>query len=453
MSKRIHIIGIGGTGMSAIAKLLHETGYQISGSDRTLSPLAADLRAMGIPVHIGHRAENVGQVDLVLRSSAVPDTNVEVEAAFANHIPVEKRADFLGQFMADRIGVAIAGTHGKTTTTSMIAWMLSDLGQDPAFIVGGTVANLGTNAKAGNGPFVIEADEYDRMFLGLCPKIAVITNMEHDHPDCFPTPESFEQAFLAFIELLPKTGTLLICGDDQGARGVLAQSNSLEFASVTYGLADDNDLHARNLSPIPDAGYTFDVYLQTEQVASVALQVPGRHNVLNALAALGVGQALGLEFAPMATSLAKFNGSGRRFDVRGVAGGVTIVDDYAHHPTEIRVTIEAARARYPTRPLWVVWQPHTFSRTQLFFDEFAAAFSGADHVVVTDVYAAREKAPDGFAIETLVDAIDGDAQHGGSIEDVTGYLKKVLRANDVLITLSAGDAIKISEHLFENLPA
>ncbi len=442
----IHLIGIGGAGLSAIARVLHESGYAVSGSDRQLSPHAAALRDAGVRVTIGHAAANVNGATLVVRSSAIPDTNPEVETARRKGIPVLKRADFLAGMMAGKTGIAIAGTHGKTTTTAMTAWMLTRLGQDPSYIVGGTLQNLNANAHAGAGPhFVIEADEYDRMFLGLAPQIAVITNVEHDHPDCFPTPADFTAAFRAFTRLLTPEGLLIACGDDPVARTLAAETRGAR----TYGLAPHNDLRATNLVAVPGAGYTFEVERDGQTLAQCALQVPGQHNVLNALAVFGIGAALGLAPADVAAALGEFRGTGRRFEVRGEAGGVTIINDYAHHPTEIRATLAAAAARYPNRPLWVVWQPHTFSRIRALFGEFAAAFAGAAHVIVTDVYAAREMQPADFSLSGLLATMrHPDARHIAGLGEASVHLAGSLLPGDILLVLSAGDADQISEQVF-----
>jgi UDP-N-acetylmuramate--alanine ligase len=352
---RIHLIGIGGTGLSAIARVLLESGYAVTGSDRADSPFARDLRAAGVTVSIGHLPENVRGADVVVRSSAIPDDNPEVVAAREQGIPVLKRADFLGSLMEGKTGIAIAGTHGKTTTTSMIAWMLSALNEDPSFIVGGVLGNLGVNARAGKGStFIIEADEYDRMFLGLKPFIEVVTNVEHDHPDCYPTPEDFQAAFVEFVRRLPADGTLIACGEDDGATQLLTEAKKLGKRTVVYG--DEAEVRAEHLKPNNKGGFTFDAVVRGK-LCVVALQVPGRHNVLNALAALTVASLLDLDLVDAARALSQFSGTGRRFEVRGEAGGVTVIDDYAHHPTEIRATLAAARDRYPGHRIWAVWQP------------------------------------------------------------------------------------------------
>jgi UDP-N-acetylmuramate--alanine ligase len=450
----VHLIGIGGTGLSAIARVLLESGYQVTGSDQQLSPLAQALREAGVTVYIGHQPKNVAAADLVVRSSAVPDSNVEVQAAQAAGIPVLKRADFLMNVMEGYRVIAVAGSHGKTTTTAMLAWILSELGQDPGFIVGGVVSNLGTNARAGKGSyFVIEADEYDHMFLGLKPDIAVITNVEHDHPDLFPTPEDFESAFRHFVGCLTPGGILLACGDDPGARRMLPVARMNGNPAMSYAIRDaQSNYLAHLLQPSTPGGSAFDAFHAGEYLANVTLQVPGEHNVLNALATLAVVDLLDLSIEDAAQALVKFRGSGRRFEVVGETGGVTIIDDYAHHPTEIRATLEAARARYPGSRLWVVWQPHTYSRTKALFDQFAASFEKADRVVVTEVYRAREPYQPDFSAGQVVQAMrHKDAHFIPELAEVVIFLLARLQPGDVLLVLSAGDANQICTQVLAGL--
>jgi UDP-N-acetylmuramate--alanine ligase len=460
----IHLIGIGGSGISAIARLLLESGYHVTGSDRSLTPLARELAAAGVTISVGHRPENVRGAGLVVRSSAVPDDNVEVQAALQAGIPVLKRAQFLGQLLENHFAIAVAGTHGKTTTTAMIAWILVALGQDPSYIIGGTAKNLGgKNAHAGKGPaFVIEADEYDRMFLGLRPDVIVITSLEHDHPDCFPTPEIYVQAFVDFVHNLRPGGIVLAAADQVEASQIarLAQEGL-----YTYGTSPQADYLAENLTTNPHGGYDYDACWkgpdgEKTHLAHVSLQVPGEHNVRNSLAALAAfhraGQAASdpalLEKA--AQALAAFTGTGRRFDVLGEVNGITIIDDYAHHPTKVQATLLAARARYPERRIWAVWQPHTYSRTISFMDEFARSFSAADRVLVTEVYAAREKAADfeNFSAAQVV----GHMTHPGAqfiagLEETGDYLLQNLHPGDVVVVLSAGDADQIGARVFAAL--
>ena len=455
----IHLIGIGGSGLSAIARLLVERGYRVSGSDRALSPLAANLQAEGVPVTIGHRAEAVRGATLVVRSSAIPDDNVEVQTARAAGISVLKRDEFLGLLTAEWQVIAVAGTHGKTTTTAMTAWTLVELGADPSYIIGGTPTNLGVNAHAGGGPaLVIEADEYDRMFLGLKPRLAVVTNVEHDHPDCYPAAEDFYQAFSAFSREIQPGGTLLACGDDAGAARLLTEARQGGIQTAAYGIeASELAYRAENLSLNAQGGFTFDVTCNLpagfELHPAAELQVPGRHNVLNALAALSAAHQLGFSPAQAGSALGKFQGTGRRFEVRGEAEGIVVIDDYAHHPTKIRATLSAARLRYPGRRIWAVWQPHTYSRTRLLLAEFADAFEQADEVVVTAVYPAREPAPaDNFSARQVVAAMRlKRAHYVPELVKTTAYLLGRLRSGDVLVVMSAGDADQVSSNVLAAL--
>jgi UDP-N-acetylmuramate--alanine ligase len=461
--EHIHLIGIGGSGLSAIATVLLERGYRVSGSDRQESPQARRLQEIGARIHYGHRAENIAGANWVVRSSAVRDDNVEVLAAQAAGIPVLKRADFLEQLMAGQLPLAIAGTHGKTTTTAMLAWVLTSLGADPSYVIGGVATNLRQNAHAGLGQyFIIEADEYDRMFLGLRPHIAVVTNVEHDHPDCYPTPDDFYQAFQAFTRRIQPAGALVACGEDPGAVQLLAEARSAGLRAVSYGLgAGSWDCCAVKLVASASGGLVFDLVQHGNTVVeNITLQVPGEHNVRNALAVLCVVDILGLSVEQAAQALREFRGAGRRFDVRGEINGVTLIDDYAHHPTEIRATLSGARLRYPGRRIWAVWQPHTYSRTRLLFGQFAAAFIDADCVLVTEVYAAREPAPaDGFSARQVADSIASSgckaAQSvlfAGTLKDAVDQLVRLLQPGDVVLVLSAGDADQINVELARRLP-
>ena len=440
--KHIHLIGIGGTGLSAIARLLKENGNTVTGSDMQPSPFVDDLREIGIPVYIRHKAEQIDGADLIVRSSAIPNHNPEVVAAQEKGIPVYKRADFLGSLMENKIGIAVAGTHGKTSTTAMIAWTLTELGEDPSFIVGSTINGMGVNAHAGKGKtFVIEADEYDRMFLGLKPTIGIVTNLEHDHPDIYPTAESFRQAFVDFIHLLPEDGTFVYCADDAGATDLVKDA---KVESIGYSLEN------ANVQPNTHGGFDFTFHA-SRNTHHVSLQVPGKHNVWNALAVMTVIAKLGLPLDKAADALGRFTGTGRRFELVGEQNGIAVYDDYAHHPTEIRATLAAARARYPQAGIWAVWQPHTYSRTQLLFDEFAQAFGDADHVIATEIYKSREPEQD-FSSAQVVDAMDHPAAHFiADLDDVSAYLLENLRPNDVLLVLSAGDAPQISASVLEGL--
>jgi UDP-N-acetylmuramate--alanine ligase len=446
--KHIHLIGIGGTGLSAIARVLLESGYQVSGSDRSPSPLSDALAADGVKIMIGHDPANVRGADQVVRSSAVSVDNPEVQAALQAGIPVLKRSEFLQQMLSDKLSIAVAGTHGKTTTTAMIAWMLVKLNQDPSYIVGGVLKNLNRNAHAGKGPiFVIEADEYDRMFLGIRPKLLVVTNIEHDHPDCFPTPETYYQAFVEFSGQLEESGTILACGDNPGSASLAAEATKAGRMTLSYGLGQANDYHGRNLSINEIGGFDLDICYHNSRLGKLQLQVAGEHNACNAISAAAIAHQLGLPLEDAFSALRGFRGTSRRFDVLGEAAGITVIDDYAHHPTEIRATLAAARAKYPARRIWAVWQPHTFSRTRTLQQEFAGAFGNADQVIVTAIYAAREMQTDFTADQLLRSMKHPAARYAATLDDATGYLLKDLLPGDVLIVLSAGDADQISSNV------
>ena len=451
MSGSTHFIGIGGTGLSAIARVLLERGEHITGSDREESPLGALLRQAGVKVSIGHAAGNINGATRVVRSSAVGDDNVEVQAARAKGIPVYKRAEFLGELLADQQVIAVAGAHGKTTSTSMLAWLLTALNQRPGYIIGSLAANLGANAAAGGGRlFVVEADEYDYMFLGLKPQIALVTNVEHDHPDLFTTPADFAAAFERFVDGIVPGGELIACANDPGAAALLAYARGSGQKTQAYAHSHRDADYTMDIISTNGAGYAFVAQHSGEQLAEVQLQVPGLHNALNALGVLAVAHRLGLNLGEAAMALADFRGAGRRFEVRGDAAGVTVVDDYAHHPTEIRSTLAAARARYPQRRLWALWQPHTYSRTLTLAEGYTAAFADADRVLVTDVYAAREQRPHGFDLNSIIARIP-NAEFTPSFTDAQAALMAGLQARDVLLIMSAGDAIKLSADIFQLL--
>ncbi len=453
--KHIHLIGIGGTGLSAIAKLLKESGYHVSGSDQVIGPLASTLISLGITVYEGHRAENIIGADTIVQSSAVSADNPEILAARAAGIPVYKRSEFLGSLLAGKTGIGVAGTHGKTTTTSMITWMLTALGRDPSYIVGGVIKGLDSNAHAGSGvEFVIEADEYDRMFLGLHPQIAVITNMEHDHPDCFPTPQDYHQAFLQYARSVKPGGMVLICADDQTALS-LRNGISTDVQSFTYGTRPDSTYLAENIHLI-DGYYHFEMVkniLGKKEILAkdVHLIPPGQHNVQNAVAALAVADLLNLDPSQAAAALATYPGSGRRFEVVDVVNGITLIDDYAHHPTEIAATLSAARSRFANKRIWAVWQPHTYSRTKLLEDAFAASFEKADQVIVTEIYASREKnqAYSSAQVASLIP--HQKAKYLRTLQETSEYLLTHLQSGDILVVLSAGDADQINRQLRQQL--
>jgi UDP-N-acetylmuramate--alanine ligase len=454
VKKHVFFIGIGGTGLSAIARLLKEKGYIVSGSDQFISDLAKDLISTGITVYEGHSPDHLVGVDLVIRSSAIPNDNPEVLAAHTARIPVYKRADILGDLMKDKVGIGIAGTHGKTTTTAMVATILVKAGLDPSYIIGSASKDLGQNAHYGQGVhFVIEADEYDRMFLGLTPTISVITNLEHDHPDCFPTFSDYLQAFRAYSEKLTPEGKIFICLDDPGIKKLLPLIS--EKHVITYGISPECDYQAIDIQRNEIGGYNFSVCLNSSseknELVNVKLTVPGHHNVLNALVVMAIAHQINLNLDTTAKSLQEFSGTARRFEIVGEVNQITMIDDYAHHPTEIKATLQAAKSRYPDRSIWAIWQPHTYSRTKTLFDEFKNSFSLANHVIVSQVYASREK-NDGFTAAQIVDEMSHpDARYIASLEEITDYLTNNLQTGDVMLVFSAGDATQISKDLKNKL--
>ena len=452
---RVHFIGIGGSGLSAIARLLTESGYEVTGSDRYLSSFASDLQKIGVSVYIGHHPRYVNGMDMVVRSSAIPDDNPEVVAAKRANIPVYKRADFLGRLMSDKTGIAVAGTHGKTTTTAMIAWILHAMDRDPSFIVGGVMNNLKVNARAGKGDaFVIEADEYDRMFLGLKPRIEIVTNLEHDHPDCYPQFEDMYTAFESFVNLLPPDGTLITSAEDENSTRLLAHARRRGCNVVSFNVKSDmtinspNWIQAGGLKQNEYGGYTFKAVTNLGGGAAnaviVQLQVPGEHNVRNALAALAAIGMMGVPLQEAAQALGQFIGTGRRFEIKGEKNGFVVIDDYAHHPTEIKATLAAARSLYADRRIVAVWQPHTYSRTKMLQQEFMNAFTDADEVIVTEIYASREPKQNFSSAEIVNGMSHSSARFIASLEETTQYLRQNLREGDVLLVLSAGDADLIS---------
>ncbi len=459
--EHVHLIGIGGSGLSAIARILLERGVMVSGSDRQPSEVTEALQAAGARVFIGHNPENIRGASVVVRSSAVPDDNLEVQSALRAGIPVLKRSEFLGSLLEGHKVIAVAGTHGKTTTTAMLSWALTALGLDPSYIIGGIARNLGTNAHTGKGNlFVIEADEYDRMFLGITPDVAVVTNIEHDHPDCYPTPDDFYQAFSAFVDRLVPQGILLACSDDPGARRLSEEAGTAGRDVRSYGLnhwvrQDGPNYAARDLEINSLGGFSFD-FVRLGDLAPairVALRVPGRHNVSNAVAVLAVIDCLALPLDQAARALGMYSGAGRRFEVRGERHGVTVIDDYAHHPSEIRATLAAARSLYPQRSIWAVWQPHTYSRTRALLNDFATSFGDAEHVIVTDIFAAREASPaNGFSSRDVVEALKHpEAHYMPDFSQVAEFLMRSLHPQAVVLVFSAGDANRISELLLQDL--
>ncbi len=455
---RVHLIGIGGTGLSAIATVLVEMGVSVSGSDRQPNSHTQRLALGGVHIFLGQQAANLLDLapaqrpDVVLISSAVGTDNPERQAAETLGLPVVKRNQFLSAMLANRQVIAIAGTHGKSTTTAMTVQVLREAGLDAGYIIGTVLPGYG-NAAAGSSPyFVIEADEYDRMFLGLHPAIAVITNVEWDHPDCYPTPGSYRRAFMQFSDLVSQDGLLISCADDPGAEEIRAYRSTHGQSWITYGMDLAADLRALAPIPGPDGGYVTELAWQGTPTGRLSLQVPGLHNLRNALAVLAVAQGCGIPTAQAAATLSDFHGTDRRFELKGSAKGVTVYDDYAHHPTEVRATLSGARHRFRDQRIWAILQPHTFSRTRTVLKEMARSFGDADQVIVTDIYASRETDDGTISAQDLVAASAHPAiRHIGDLAQVAATLASEVQAGDVVITLGAGDGYKVGELLLEQL--
>jgi len=447
----IHFVGIGGIGMSGIAEVLLTLGYRVSGSDLRESPVVARLRSLGAGVAVGHRAENLGDASVVVVSSAVARDNPEVVAAGERLIPVIPRAEMLAELMRMKYSVAVAGAHGKTTTTSLVAAVLSEAGLDPTVVVGGRLTSLGSNARLGQGEFLVaEADESDGSFLLLAPTVAVITNIDREHMEHYGTAEALDQAFVDFANKVPFYGAAVACLDDPRVQSILP---AIRKRVITYGLSAQADLGARHLRWAP--GHTgFEVLWHGEPLGEVNLGVPGEHNVRNALAAVAVGLELGVAPAVVCRALTGFSGVDRRSQVIGSAAGVLVLDDYAHHPTEVQALLEALRASYD-RPLVAVFQPHRYSRTRDLFERFLTCFYAADRVVVTDIYPAGEPPLPEVSAEALADGLRTHGHKGatyhGDLATLPGALHPLLTPGDLVVTLGAGNVWQVGVELLHRL--
>ena len=454
-SQRIHFIGIGGIGMSGIAEILLTMGYSVSGSDLKRSAVTDRLLGMGARIFEGHAAANAAASDVVVTSSAVAKDNPEVVEARERKIPVIQRAEMLAELMRLKYGIAVAGMHGKTTTTSMIAAVLAGGGLDPTVVVGGRVDALGSNARLGTSQYLVaEADESDRSFLKLSPILAVVTNLDREHMDCYSSMEDVDAAFVEFMDKLPFYGAATACIDNERLRGILPR---VRRRVHTYGESVDADFRLEMLPPRPDCHASFEVNYHGLLLGPFALHVPGRHNVLNATAAIAVGVQLGVTPAEIATGLATFRGVDRRFQIKGTVGGITVVDDYGHHPTELMATLRAAKDCGFKR-VHVVFQPHRYTRTRDLMAEFAGAFADADTVEVLDIYAASEEPIVGVTGAALAGEIAGReagmgkrVEYAGSVEDAVAELVRVAEAGDVVMTLGAGSVSRIAPMVVEAL--
>jgi UDP-N-acetylmuramate--alanine ligase len=449
---RVHFVGIGGIGMSGIAEVLLNLGYAVTGSDLHESEVTERLRKLGAQVFVGHQEDNLAaNPSVVVISTAVKYSNPEVLEARRRHIPVIPRAEMLAELMRMKYGVAVAGSHGKTTTTSMIAAVLSTTGLDPTMVIGGRVHMLGTNAKMGQGDILVaEADESDGSFLLLSPTIAVVTNIDREHMDFYQTMEKLSEGFLDFINKIPFYGLAVLCMDNGNVQALFPKVRK-RFA--TYGLSLDADFSAQDLQLKP-AGVEFTALHHGKPLGPVRLHLPGRHSATNALAAVAVGYELEIPFSRVAEALGDFTGIHRRFEIKGEPQGITIIDDYGHHPAEIQATLEAIHDSWK-RPLIVIFQPHRFSRTRDLFDDFLTAFEGADRLVLTEVYAAGENPIEGVTSETLYQGIKRKGHMEVEfIPDKSQIVKQLagkLNPGDIVLTLGAGDIYKVGEALVEAL--
>ena len=450
--KNIYFVGIGGIGMSGIAELLMNLNFVVSGSDLIENDNVQRLKNLGVKIFIGHNPENLKNSDVLVYSSAIPLENSEIIKAKQLGIPIIKRAEMLGELInLKETSIAIGGTHGKTTTSSMIGTMLTHAKKDPTLVVGGLVQNLDTNSKLGTGDLiVVEADEFDRSFLALKPTIAIINNIELEHTDCYRDLDDLEQTFLKFCNSVPFYGSVIINIDSISTKNILYK---IERPITTYGLSRDAVYKAKNLQ-FKNNKSTYSVFFREEELGEIQLKVPGEHNILNSLGAVALGFELGLSFENIKNGLEQYCGVRRRFDLKGVEKDIMVVDDYAHHPTEVRATINAAKLGWKRRII-VVFQPHLFTRTKQFYKEFADSLDLADYIIVTDIYPAREEQIRGITSQVIVDELDKKGKNNFSyikdLEDVGNALDNLIKPNDMILTLGAGSIWRFSDKYLKHL--
>ena len=440
---KIHMTGIGGAGMSGIAEVLINLGYEVSGSDLSASAAVTRLRELGARISLGHAAENVTDAQVLVKSTAVGEDNPEVQTARRKRIPVIPRAEMLAELMRLREGIAIAGTHGKTTTTSLTAAIFDAAGTDPTVIIGGRLNVYGSNARLGQGKYLIaEADESDGSFLCLAPIVNVVTNVDKDHMDFYANQDAIDEAFVAFMNKVPFYGLNVVCGDDAGIVRLLPR---VKRPVVTYGFGENNQIRAKILDF--GARSRFEVLIRGVSMGVADLAHPGRHNVLNALAAIAVALEAGISAQHCIDGLARFEGVGRRFEFKGEKDGVLVVDDYGHHPAEIHATLTTARQVFPQRRLVVAFQPHRFTRTQALFGEFCKVFDDADKLLLLEIYPASEKPIPGVSGQSLAQGIrqvsDTDVEYIPDMPSLLEALRTQLRSGDMLLTLGAGSITNI----------
>ncbi|QCT01971.1 UDP-N-acetylmuramate--L-alanine ligase [Paenibacillus algicola] len=451
-SEHVHFIGIGGYGMSAIARVMLEMGYKVTGSDVASQELTEKLAAKGAQIYIGHTAEQIQGADLVVYSTALSRDNVERVAAEEQNIPVLHRAQMLARLLNERKGIAVAGAHGKTTTSSMISTVLEDCGVDPTFIIGGEIMNVGTNAKAGQGEYVVaEADESDGSFLQYYPWLGVVLNIEADHLENYDGDfNQLKAAYVQFLSQIREDGTAVVCADDENIRAILPE---LKYQATTYGIHHDAEYSARDLV-LGDRQVSFTMLHGEEVMGTIRLSVPGKHNVYNAMATVITCMKAGVPFEEIAQSIIKFNGAKRRFQVLGEINDILVIDDYAHHPTEIEATISAAKAT--GKRIVAVFQPQRYSRTFFLLDAFSRAFGDADEVIITDIYApAGEKQIEGITSAKLAELIvqnsNAGARYLSTKDEVLEDLKGRVAPGDLVLTMGAGDIWKVGAALAEVL--
>jgi len=451
-NRHIHFVGIGGVGMSGIAEVLLTLGFPVSGSDLAASETTERLGRLGATITLGHHADRVGpNVDVVVISSAVKFSNPEVVRARELKIPVIPRAEMLAELMRMKYGLAVAGTHGKTTTTSLLGHVLADAGLDPTLVIGGKVKGLGSNARLGQGKFLVaEADESDGSFLLLTPTLAIVTNIDPEHLDHYGSVERVHEAYLQFINRVPFYGLAVLCLDHVAVRALLPR---VRKRFVTYGLAGDADLQAVH-TRVTAHGTRFDVLERGRWIGEIHLRMPGRHNAQNALAVVAAASEVGVPFETIARALASFEGIHRRFELKGEVGGVSVIDDYGHHPEEVKATLRAAREGYGRR-LVAVFQPHRYTRTRDLFGDFLGAFDDADLLVLTEIYAAGEERIEGVTGEALYEALrrrgHADVRFVARREQVAAVLVPLLRGGDMVVTLGAGDVHRVGDDLLRAL--
>lgn len=444
-NQNIHFVGIGGSGMSGIAEVLINLGHNVSGSDLKKTDVTEHLKAIGAKIYIGHDEKNIKNAEVVVTSTAVSKSNPEVVAALANKIPVIPRVEMLAELARLRYAVTIAGTHGKTTTTSLTALVLDEGGLDPTIVIGGKLKNLKTSARLGRGEYMVaEADESDGSFLKLSPVITVVTNIDNDHLDYYGDMENLKTAFVNHINSIPFYGAAIICADNKLVKEIIPK---ITRRYITYGLTGNPDIKAVNIKVLENCT-SFDVVYMGKKAGNVCIRIPGKHNILNSLASIGVGLYLGIPFNHIANAINKFDGVGRRLEIKGEKKGITVIDDYGHHPTEVEATIKAIKHFWPKRKLWVLFQPHRYTRTRNLFNEFGKSFNAADSVKVLEIYAAGEKEIEGVSSELILVSLKKNKCKAEKFTDLRKFLKEI-KTGDIVLTLGAGDVWKKGEELLE----